>query len=151
LLVADIAPVAYGHSQMHNLEAMQSVDLSGVTRRAEVDVQLQENVPEAPLRAFFLQSLALGENGARWKLKLDALGNAMDQILGFPDITGSFAGPTLFVHGGLSDYVTPQHHQRILELFPNAEFNAIADAGHWLHAEKPREFQQAVTDFLARS
>ncbi|MCF6306169.1 MAG: alpha/beta fold hydrolase [Rhodobacteraceae bacterium] len=151
LLVADIAPVGYGHSQMHNLEAMRSVDLTGVTRRAEVDAQLQANVSEAPLRAFFLQSLALGENGARWKLNLDALGNAMDEILGFPAINGNFSGPTLFVHGGASDYVTAAHHQRILELFPDAEFNEIAGAGHWLHAEKPREFQQAVTDFLTQS
>jgi len=151
LLVADIAPVGYRHSQMHNLEAMRSVDLAGVTRRAEVDRQLQASVPEAPLRAFFLQSLALGETGARWKLNLDALAADMDQILGFPAITGSFAGPTLFVHGGASDYLTADHHQRIFELFLNAEFAKIEGAGHWLHAEKPREFQQAVTGFLAKS
>ncbi len=151
LLVADIAPVGYGHSQMHNLEAMRSVDLAGVTRRAEVDRQLQTSVEEAPLRAFFLQSLVLGKNGARWKLNLDALADDIDQIIGFPAITGSFEGPTLFVYGGASDYVTSEHHQRIFELFPNAGFNEIDGAGHWLHAEKPREFQAAVEQFLEGS
>ncbi|MBL4806611.1 MAG: alpha/beta fold hydrolase [Rhodobacteraceae bacterium] len=148
LLVADIAPVAYPHTQMHNLDAMRSVDLSGVTRRAEVDKQLQAHVDEAPLRAFFLQSLALSPEGARWKLNLDALADAMPDILGFPTLEGPFDGPTLFLHGGLSDYVLPSQHDAIRVQFPNAGFEAINGAGHWLHAEKPREFQSAVEAFL---
>ncbi len=148
LIVADIAPVAYAHTQMHNLDAMRNVNLTGVTRRAEVDKQLQSSVAEAPLRAFFLQSLALGVDGARWKLNLDALANAMPQILGFPEIEGQFEGQTLFVHGGASDYVADAHHGLIRSFFPKVEFEAIAGAGHWLHAEKPREFQMAVESFL---
>ena len=148
LIVADIAPVAYQHSQMHNLEAMRLVDLSQVTRRAEADAQLRLRVKEAPLRAFFLQSLALTPQGARWKLNLDALAQAMPEILGFPQISDGFDGPTLFLHGGNSDYVAPQYHGLIKTQFPKAEFAAIAGAGHWLHAEKPREFQTAVEQFL---
>lgn len=148
LIVADIAPVTYPHTQMHNLNAMRAVNLAGVTRRAEADAQLQENVSEAPLRAFFLQSLSLSPEGARWKLNLDALGNAMPEILGFPDISGPFSGQTLFLHGGASDYVQPAYHAEIHRLFPAAQFEAITGAGHWLHAEKPREFQAAVEHFI---
>lgn len=148
LIVADIAPVAYAHTQMQNLDAMRSVDLTGVTRRGEADTMLQASVAEAPLRAFLLQSLALSPEGARWKLNLDALADAMPEILGFPEIGGQFSGEVLFLHGGASDYVSPAHHALIDQLFPNARFEAIAGAGHWLHAEKPREFQAALEVFL---
>jgi esterase len=148
LIVADIAPVGYSHSQLDKIEAMKAVDLSVVTRRRDADEQLVERIEDALLRSFLLQSLTPGEEGASWKLNLDALGVAMDDIMGFPDVKGVFEGEVLFLHGGSSDYVQPAHHARILTLFPNARFEAIEGAGHWLHAEKPREFEAAVSRFL---
>ena len=57
-------------------------------------------------------------------------------------------GPALFVTGGRSDYVRPEHHAAILRLFPNAQFAAIPDAGHWVHAEAPERFLEVVGAFL---
>ena len=59
-----------------------------------------------------------------------------------------FEGEVLFLHGANSDYVQQAHHAKILDLFPNARFEAIEGAGHWLHAEKPREFEAVVRGFL---
>ncbi len=148
LIVADIAPVAYSHSQLDKIIAMKAVDLSVVERRRDADAQLIDTITDPALRSFLLQSLTFGEGGASWKLNLDALGSAMDDIIGFPDINGTFEGEVLFLHGGNSDYVQPAHHAKILTLFPNARFEEIAGAGHWLHAEKPREFEAAVRGFL---
>jgi esterase len=36
----------------------------------------------------------------------------------------------------------------IEETFTDAEFVGIEDAGHWVHAEKPTEFYEAVVAFL---
>ena len=44
LLVADIAPVAYGHTQMPMIEAMRGGDLSQVTRRAEAETNLSSAI-----------------------------------------------------------------------------------------------------------
>ncbi|HIP24353.1 MAG TPA: alpha/beta fold hydrolase [Rhodobacteraceae bacterium] len=148
LIVADIAPVAYAHTQARHIAAMQAVDMSVVTRRSEADKQLAGQVAEAPLRAFFLQSVELGESGARWKLNLEALAAEMPRIMGFPELGNTFDGPVLMLSGAGSDYVKPELHPEILRLFPQAEFEVIAGAGHWLHAEKPREFQAAVAAFL---
>jgi len=149
LVVADIAPVGYSHSQLDKITAMQAVDLSVVERRRDADEQLVDLVKDASLRSFLLQSLTLGEGGASWKLNLDALGAAMEDVIGFPDVDARFEGEVLFLHGGNSDYVQPAHHDHILSLFPNASFEMIEGAGHWLHAEKPREFEAAVRGFLA--
>ncbi|MBV1866137.1 MAG: alpha/beta fold hydrolase [Rhodobacteraceae bacterium] len=147
LIVADIAPVAYSHTQMDNLEAMRAVPLAEVTRRSEVDKLLEEVISEPAVRAFLLSSLALAEGGNRWLLNLDALANNMDSIIGFPHVASAFDGPTYFVHGGASDYVLPKHHKAIEALFPRAQYHRIEGAGHWVHAEKPREFI-AVTEAL---
>ena len=81
-------------------------------------------------------------------LNLDVLAAEMPRIMGFPDTGGTFDGPALFLTGAASDYVRPEHRATIRVLFPQATFEAIPDAHHWLHAEKPREFEAAVRDFL---
>jgi pimeloyl-ACP methyl ester carboxylesterase len=148
LVVADMAPVAYAHSQMEYVRAMQAVDLAAVRRRADADAMLAAAVPEAGLRGFFLQSLALGPSGAGWKLNLAALADQMPRIMAFPDLPGRFDGPTLFLTGGRSDYVRPEHWPGIRRLFPAARHVEIAGAGHWLHADAPDAFAAAVGEFL---
>ena len=148
LMVADIAPTAYGHTQLPFIDAMQAVDLAGVTRRSEVDKQLAVTVESPALRAFFLQSLELEPTGARWKLNLAALRAEMPKIMGFPAVDAVYQGAALFLRGENSDYIMPEHHPEILRLFPEAEFQSLEGAGHWLHAERPREFLQAVEAFL---
>jgi pimeloyl-ACP methyl ester carboxylesterase len=150
LIVADMAPVAYGHTQMPYLEAMRAVDLAGVTRRGQADAQLAERVDDAALRAFLLQSLDLGEEGPRWKLNLDVLASEMPRIMEFPNPDGHFDGPALFVTGANSDYVRDEYWPLILRLFPSAEREIIAGAGHWVHAEAPRAFLATVEAFLDR-
>lgn len=149
LIVADIAPVAYGHSQVHLIKAMRAVDLGRVVSRRDASDQLQAQVPQDTVRAFLLQSLDLAGDTPRWRLNLDALEDFMTQTIGFPDLSGQFDGRTLFLSGGASDYVQPDHLPRIRTLFSQATFQQIAGAGHWLHAEAPKPFAAAVRDFLS--
>lgn len=148
LVVADIAPVPYGHSQIPLIEAMQAVDLEAVTQRRDADAQLLKAIPEAPVRAFLLQSLDLTGDSPRWRLNLEALRDQMDHVMGFPDPDGRFENPTLFLSGGASDYVRPEHHEVIRPHFPEAEFETLPGVGHWLHAEAPGPFLEALERFL---
>ncbi|WP_299402832.1 alpha/beta fold hydrolase [uncultured Roseobacter sp.] len=146
LIVADIAPVAYSHSQIQFITAMRAVDLSSITRRSEAEAQLAEQGVEPALQSFFTQSLDVPQK--RWRLNLDVLASEMDGILSFPDLSGQFDGSTLFLSGAASDYVLPAHRPQIKSLFPQARFAKLPDAGHWLHADKPREFEAALRTFL---
>ena len=146
LIVADIAPVAYSHSQMRYVDAMRAVDLSQASRRSEAEAQLGAQGVEPALQSFFTQSLDL--TARRWRLNLDALAKNMPKIMDFPDIAGQFDRPTLFLTGAESDYVQPAHRDKIRALFPTARFAKLPGAGHWLHADKPREFEAAVRAFL---
>ena len=146
LIVADIAPVAYSHTQGHLIKAMRAVDPTRATTRAEADAELARHVDDPQVRAFLLQSYDPREGC--WRLNLDALDRWMGQTVGWPGPEGCFDGPTLFLSGADSDYVQRQHRPAIKALFPAAQFAKIPGAGHWLHAEKPREFEAAVRVFL---
>lgn len=149
LIVADIAPVPYSHTQQHLIDAMRKLDLARIETRRDADEQLAQHVPEDGVRAFLLQSLDV--KGRTWRLNLDVLERDMDLILSFPDVAGPFDGPTLFLSGAQSDYVGRDDRPRIKALFPQAKFAKIPGAGHWLHADKPREFEATLRAFLSQT
>lgn len=146
LLVADIAPVAYTHTQQGMIDAMRQVDLTRIETRKDADAQLAAHVDDAGVRAFLLQSLDV--KGRVWRLNLDVLERFMPEIIGWPDIGGAFTGPALFLSGAVSDYVLPAHRSVIKALFPEARFAKIPGAGHWLHADNPRAFEASITAFF---
>ncbi len=143
LIVADIAPVSYTHSQLENIHAMRAVDLSKVAKRSDAKALLDV---DPDIQDFLLQSLDVA--GKKWRLNMDVLEREMPKVLSFPDLEGQFDGPTLFLSGAESDYVKPEHRDRIKSMFPKARFAKIPGAGHWLHAQKPREFEATARAFL---
>jgi len=148
LIVADIAPVAYGHSQQHLIDAMRKIDLAQIETRGDADRQLAAFVPEAGVRAFLLQSLDV--KAKAWRLNHDTLERAMAEIVGWPNnVAGQYDGPALFLSGADSDYVLAKHRPLIKALFPKARFAKVTGAGHWLHADKPREFEASLRAFFS--
>jgi pimeloyl-ACP methyl ester carboxylesterase len=152
LIVADIAPTPYAHTHLPYVQAMRGVDLRSVRRRSDADPLLADGVPDPALRAFLLQNLLVEEGTARWRLNLPAIEREMPTLTGWPETWPQprYDGPTLFLHGGASDYLPAELRPRIAELFPAAEVQTIEGAGHWLHAEKPAEFADAVAGWLSR-
>jgi esterase len=146
LVVVDIAPVAYGHSNEAYLDAMRDMDLSAIARRADADAALAASVPEPPLRAFLLQNLLFEDGAARWRLNLDAIAASMGALTDFPfdAATARYDGPALFIGGSLSE-----HEDAIKSFFPQARIETIQGAGHWVHAEAPDAFMAALTGFLS--
>lgn len=60
-----------------------------------------------------------------------------------------YKGPTLFVRGTKSRYVTNETIPAIKKFFPNAQI-ADVDAGHWLISENPEAFRQGNFDSSPR-
>jgi esterase len=155
LVVVDIAPVAYQPHHLAYIRAMRALDLGAIKRRAEADARLAPEVGDAAERGFLLQNLVFpstaGGAAAHWRLNLAAIERAMPGLVGFPALppAESYRGPALFVAGGRSDYLRPEHEPEIRRRFPNARIARIADAGHWLHAEQPQAFLDIVEPFLA--
>ncbi len=152
LIVGDIAPRRYENPQQAEYaRAMLGLDLASLPRRSEADKLLAEAAPESSVRAFLLSNLVGTQaEGWRWRSDLRGLLEAMPQILGWETPAGvrPFEGETLILTGGDSGYVRPEDREGILALFPRARFQSLPGAGHWLHADKPTEFREAVEAFL---
>ncbi len=152
LVVVDIAPSARAGGVFADyVKAMSDMDVAGMKTRRDADSALSVHIPEAPIRAFLLQNLEPNEAGGfRWKPNLNGIGDGLSNILDFPEMENesAYEKPALFLSGGNSDYIGPQHAGEMGRLFPAHTLEVIPDAGHWLHAEKPAEFITAVYRFL---
>ncbi len=146
--IVDISPVNYRHSFDNLIGALQALPLEKLTNRKQADDFLSGPIPEASFRQFLLQNLVLKEGKYLWRIDLDIFAQTADNIIAFPDTQAliAYAGNVLFLGGEMSDYIK---EESVYALFPKAEIKTIAQAGHWVHAQQPEAFCQAVHDFLS--
>jgi pimeloyl-ACP methyl ester carboxylesterase len=150
LVVVDIAPVAYPLRFMDLIDAMQAAPLFEMQRRAEVDQWLAKRIPDASLRLFLLQNLSAGDGGLAWRVNLAAIRAALPALMAMPEVPAGarYPGPTCFIRGSESAAVQPEHYAAIHALFPGADIETIAGAGHLPHTEQPAAFLTALEQFL---
>lgn len=151
LVAADIAPVSYRHDHAEIIQALRALPLEALAGRDDADQALAPKIASPMVRQFLLTNLQKRSDGYAWRIPLDILADQLPLIEGFPELPGHYDGPTLFLHGGSSDYLTPAHHGIIRHYFPKAQIEAVAGAGHWLHVEAPQAFAAALQAFLARA
>lgn len=146
LIIADVAPVRYGHNFSKILTALADIDLESIENRRTADQVLAQHLGDPELRAFLLTNLKREDDSWRWRINLDVIREDMDRLMSFPEplMAKPYRGPALFIGGGRSDYLHPSHHGRIKRAFPEAQFEVLPDAGHWLHADEPEAFSSLV-------
>ncbi len=152
LIIADIAPVQYPAHHLSIIEGLQAIDLTKVKQRKDADSQLAHYVDNIGVRQFLLRNITLNKQGGFYfKCSLNNIAQGYQQIMQSIDNPNEqkFNGKTLFIKGGKSDYILPEHQSIITATFPNAKAKIIQGAGHWLHAEKTVAFNKIVIDFLA--
>jgi esterase len=152
LLVADIAPVSYPPHHLSIIDGLQAIDLSQVLRRKDADTQLAPFVDNIGVRQFLLRNLALDAQGKfTFKCSIDNISLCYPQIMKANELPAGrtpYLGKTLFIKGGNSDYILPEHKKAITALLPNSKAKIIQGTGHWLHAEKTIAFNKIVVDFI---
>lgn len=149
LIVADIAAVRYGHGHDDIFAALHHVEAHSPSNRREVDSLLAEHVDDKGTRLFLATNLVRGDDGRMgWRLGLEHIEAGYEAIRDVPDGEGAYEGPSLVLRGSRSSYVSDEMLPGLRELLPHAELVTL-EAGHWLHAESPSEFQVAVNDFIA--
>jgi esterase len=147
LIVVDIVPKSYPVHHDHILEGLQAIDLASSQTRSELDKQLANYVEEVDVRQFLLKNLSRTENGFEWKINLKGIEENIEVIGEGMQYEGTFNGPALFVKGARSNYYKAGDEEAIKNIFSQAEFKTL-DTGHWVQAEKPKEFAEAVLKFL---
>jgi esterase len=150
LIVVDIAPKQYPNQNQDVLKGLQAVDLNLIKTRKEVDAILSNYISDEGTKQFLLKNLYWKENGElAWRFNLNIIakqienvGEAIPIAIGTNDIPCKT--PALFIRGEKANYILDDDWKLIQEIFSNSTLETIADAGHWVHAEKPKEFFDCV-------
>ena len=83
-----------------------------------------------------------------FRFNLEVLSEKMEEIGENIGSTDTYTGPTLFLRGDRSEYITPNDLSVIKRHFPLATVETIDKAGHWLHAENPTQFFEKSILFI---
>ena len=149
LIIADIGPKYYRPHHQDIMEGLNAVDFSKKPERSEVEELLKPHIPDFGTRQFLMKSLYWvepGQLGFRFNLpvfneNIENIGEALPE-------NATFEKPTLFLRGEKSNYIKDEDFEMIKKHFPNSEIKTIANAGHWLHAENPKDFYQESIAYL---
>jgi esterase len=148
LIVADIAPVAYSARHQNVFNALTAVELTTLSSRTDALDVLNQHLDEPGVAQFLLKGLTQVDNKWQWLFNLELLQRDYSLLSHSVDSPTPCSSPTLFIKGGKSDYILPEHRDAIMGLFPNSQAKIMASVGHWLHAENPKLFNRIVSEFL---
>jgi pimeloyl-ACP methyl ester carboxylesterase len=149
LIIADIGPKYYPPHHQTILQGLNAVDFSKKPTRNQVEEILSTFIPDFGTRQFLMKNLywkTPEELAFRFNLevvtkKVSQIGAALPENL-------IFNKPTLFIRGGNSNYILDDDFPLIISHFPEVSIKTIPGVGHWLHAEKPKEFLDLTLEFL---
>jgi esterase len=151
LIVVDISPRYYKRHHDEILKGLNALPLDSLSTRQEADQMLSGFVAEQGVRQFLLKNLYRDENNKfAWRLNLPVITEKIDDVGEALDEHVRIDKPTLFIKGSASRYIKEADEVLIRKIFSNVQIETIEGAGHWVQAEKPKEFAEAVRRFLKK-
>ena len=149
LIIADISPRYYPVHHDAILEGLTQLNFSEIKTRGEADKSLSNYVTEIGTRMFLLKNLYWVEKGQLGlRINLSILKESVSEVGEALSVDATFSKPTLFLRGDRSEYIGQIDEALIHRHFTNAKIETITKAGHWLHAENPKDFYAAVMRFV---
>src|SRR6218665_382628 len=150
LIVADIGFKEYPMHHQQIIAGMDAISATERNSRSAAEQLLSEYVPDAGTRQFIMKNLYwVDKTQLGWRFNLEVLKREMPNILGEIQLSESWI-PALFIRGGKSNYIVDEDIESIEEKYPDMQLVTIDNAGHWVHAEAPDIFMNAVLEFLLR-
>lgn len=146
LVVVDIASKAYVPRHNEISSTLLNLNLKSIHNRKEAEEALSKEIPERDTVLFLLKNLERSGDSFSWKVNLDSIVANIHRINESVDVF--FDGPTLFLKGDNSTYITLADETELKNQFPNSTVVSFPDTGHWIHAEKPDMFYSVVRNWL---
>ncbi|MGC1515101.1 MAG: alpha/beta fold hydrolase [Maribacter sp.] len=149
LLIADIAPKFYPPHHQTIIDGLNAIEVHTLSSRSEADEALKNYISDTGTRQFLLKSLyRTPQKTYDFRFNLRVLSQKMEEIGENINSLDHYDGPTLFLRGERSAYITPDDREQIKKHFPLATVETVTNAGHWLHAENPEEFFEKSMAFF---
>lgn len=150
-IIVDIAPYYYPVHHREILDALLSVDLSKIKTRGEAEKILMLSINDLGTRQFLLKNLYwIQPEKLAWRFNLESINKNIEEIgkTTFPETPITI--PTLFIKGENSKYLDETRYPEIKRYYTNAVFTEIKNAGHWVHADQPKNLLEVVLNFIER-
>ena len=150
LIVSDISPRRYEPHHQEVLKGLKAVDFSKIQTRKEAETIMMNFIPDFGTRQFLLKNIYWEDsesNRMNWRFNLKVIERDYEEV-GKEVPEGVANVEALFIRGSKSDYILESDRPEIQLRFPNSHIDTIADAGHWIHAEKPKAFFDCVMNFI---
>lgn len=149
VIVVDIAPKYYPVHHTQILNGLNSLDLKNLQSRTEANEHLKRFEEKEGVRQFLLKNLYRNsENEFAFRINLKVITKNIDVVGHELFIKNPSETFTYFIKGSDSHYILPEDERYISEIFPNFEIIEIANAGHWVQADQPEAFVQALQKIL---
>ena len=149
LIVVDIAPKYYAPHHQKVLEGLGAVDFNIIKSRKEVEGILSKSISDTGTKQFLLKNLYWkNDSELAWRFNFESIAKHIEEIGKAITSTSSCVTPALFIRGENSNYILDDDMKMIQHMFTRSMLETIAGAGHWIHAEKPKEFFDCVMRFI---
>ncbi|MGZ4049744.1 MAG: alpha/beta fold hydrolase [Bacteroidia bacterium] len=149
LIVADIAPKQYSPQHKSVIEGLLAVDFNIVKTRKEVDDILSKYISDYGTKQFLLKNIYWKDDGQLdWRFNLKVIVEQNNNVGEAISANKISEVETLFIRGEYGNYILDEDISLIREIFPRSMLETIKGAGHWVHAEKPKEFFDCVMGFI---
>ncbi len=141
LIVLDTSPRGYPVLHQNIIDSLKEIDLSVFVTRKEIDIELRKSVDQQGLRNFLLKNIyRMNDGKLNFRFNLQSLSQNIGKIGQKIESDTQFTREVIFIKGETSDYINESDKVMINNLFPNAKFYKIPNAGHWLHVDNPIDF-----------
>lgn len=150
LIIADIGPKQYPLHHQDILKALSALDFSMVKTRKIANEVISEYIKNNGVRQFLAKNLYWKhQDELALRINLPVLIENIEEVGKSLSENSIYNKETLFLRGANSNYIEPIDELLIKKKFPNSEIKTIANAGHWLHAENPKDFYNEVINFIS--
>ena len=150
LIIADISPRFYPVHHDGILNGLSALNFDILKSRGEADKILSGYISDVGTRQFLLKNLYWIEKGKlALRMNLEVLKEEVAEVGEPLPPQATFKKDTLFLRGDRSEYIGVDDESIIANHFPKAKIITISNAGHWLHAENPKDFFDAVIQFIS--
>jgi len=150
IIIADISASAYPPHHQDVLAALKAVDFTKIKTRKEAEAILNEYIKDFGTKQFLLKNIYWKDpetNLMDWRFNLKTINASYDNVcVGVPEFVSEVK--TLIIKGETSHYISGKDREDFKKRFPHSALVTLNGAGHWVHAEKPKEFFETVLQFI---
>ena len=123
--------------------------MENITSRKEAEENLTNALSDRSTVQFLLKNLYWKDaNHLGWRFGISEIEKNIEEMGKALPPDKKINTKTLFLRGERSGYINTSDEQEIKKIFTNVRIETISNAGHWVHAENPKEFLDRCLIFL---